>query len=51
MVVMGQATACKGAPCTRGHTLSRAPTCSPTMRGTWQGSLLGHPAGVPAGWA
>ena len=47
MVVTGQATACKGAPCTRGHTLSRAPTCSPAMRGTWQGSLLGwnHPRG------
>lgn len=51
MVVTGQATACKGAPCTHGHTLSKAPTSSPTMRGTWQGSLLGHPAGGPTGWA
>ena len=34
MVVTGQATACKGAPCTRGHILSRAPALSPKSRGT-----------------
>lgn len=36
MVVTGQATACRGAPCTRGHTLSRAPTSSPTSCGAWR---------------
>ena len=38
MVVMGQVTGCKGALCTRGHTLSRVPTSNPTGMASGRGS-------------